>query len=57
MTTSGDDGAGSGDLDVVTGAFSYSGAAIARELACSHVSGRLLNIKRGTPCHCSWFPR
>jgi nucleoside-diphosphate-sugar epimerase len=31
MTTSGG-GTGSGDLDVVTGAFSYSGAAIAREL-------------------------
>lgn len=30
MTAAADDGAGSGDLDVVTGAFSYSGAAIAK---------------------------
>jgi hypothetical protein len=32
MTTAGDDGTGSGDLDVVTAAFSYRGAAIARQL-------------------------
>jgi hypothetical protein len=33
MTTVGDDGTGSGDLDVVTAAFSYCGAAVARPLA------------------------
>jgi uncharacterized protein YbjT (DUF2867 family) len=46
MTTIGEDGTGSGDLDVVTGAFSYSGAAIAREL---QAAGRRVSTLTGHP--------
>jgi nucleoside-diphosphate-sugar epimerase len=45
-TTGGGEGTGSGELDVVTGAFSYSGAAIARDL---QAAGRRVRTLTGHP--------
>jgi nucleoside-diphosphate-sugar epimerase len=46
MTAEEHDGTGYGDIDVVTGAFSYSGAAIAREL---QAAGRRVRTLTGHP--------